>query len=153
MERTDRAPTLSPNRKDKGPVQVTALFMLDTDSVSFALRGYGQVRATIAEHRPSDLCISAITLAELQYGAARRKSAKLQQLIDAFSGDVAVMEFDAACAIQFGHLANKLAERGTPIGQFDTLIASHAMTLDATLVTNNIKHFGPIQGLKVENWS
>lgn len=127
--------------------------MLDTDSVSFALRGYGQVAARIVEHRSSDLCISAITLAELQYGAARRKSAKLHQMIDTFSRRVAVMEFDGACAIQFGHLASRLAERGAPIGQFDTLIASHAMTLDATLVTNNVKHFGRVQGLKVENWS
>jgi tRNA(fMet)-specific endonuclease VapC len=127
--------------------------MLDTDSVSFALRGYGQVAAKIIEHRPSELCISAITLAELEYGAARRKSARLHRLIDAFSSNVAVMEFDEACAVQFGHLASKLAERGTPIGEFDALIASHAITLEATLVTNNVKHFGRVQGLRVENWS
>jgi tRNA(fMet)-specific endonuclease VapC len=127
--------------------------MLDTDSVSFALRGHGQVAARIVEHPPSELCISAISLAELQYGATRRKSAKLHRLIDAFTNTVRVMAFDETCAIQFGHVASELAERGTPVGQFDTLIASHAIVLQATLVTNKVKHFSRIKGLNVENWT
>lgn len=85
--------------------------MLDTDSVSFALRGEGDVGARILEHRPSELCVSSITVAELRYGASRRNSAKLHQLIDAFTANVAVMPFDEACAARFGEVASKLVRR------------------------------------------
>lgn len=132
---------------------MTSLFMLDTDTVSFALRGQGQVGARIVEHRPSELCLSAITVAELRYGAVRRKSTKLQHLIDAFTSNVTVMPFDEGCATQFGHIASELAERGTSIGEFDVLIAAHAMTLEVTLVTNNVKHFRRVPELKVDTWA
>jgi len=56
-------------------------YMLDTDTVSFALRGQGRVAARLLEHRPSELCISSITLAELRYGAEARRSRKLHRLI------------------------------------------------------------------------
>ena len=127
--------------------------MLDTDAVSFALRGHGRVGARIVEHRPSELAVSALTVAELRYGANRRKSAKLHRMIDAFTSNVAVMPFDDACATQFGHIAAELAERGAPIGELDVLIAAHAMALAVTLVTNHVKHFSRIRGLKVENWT
>jgi tRNA(fMet)-specific endonuclease VapC len=127
-------------------------FMLDTDSVSFALRGQGGVAARILDHRPSEICISAVTLAELRYGADRRQSKKLHALIDAFISNVAVMPFDDACATQFGVIAGDLAERGSPIGELDALIAAHAMALDLTLVTNNTKHFARVAGLDLDNW-
>lgn len=126
--------------------------MLDTDSVSYALRGHGQVGARILEHRPSEICISAITLAELRYGASRRGSRKLHELIDAFTANVAVMPFDEACAAHFGVIASGLAERGSPIGEYDALIAAHAVALELTFVTNNVKHFARLAGLRVENW-
>jgi tRNA(fMet)-specific endonuclease VapC len=132
---------------------VTAAFLLDTDSVSFALRGHGRVAQRILEHRPSEFAISAITLAELKYGADRRNSRKLHHVIDVFTGNVAVLPFDEACAVRFGKLASELVARGTPIGDFDTLIAAHAMQLGATLVTNNTKHFSKVAGLKTENWT
>lgn len=131
---------------------MTTAFMLDTDTVSFALRGQGRVAERIVERRPSELCISAITLAELRYGATRRDSKKLHALIDAFTANVAVMAFDEACALQFGLIASELAGRGDPIGEFDALTAAHAVSLELTLVTNNVKHFNRIPGLKVENW-
>jgi tRNA(fMet)-specific endonuclease VapC len=131
---------------------MTVRFMLDTDSVSFALRGHGGVGARIIAHRPSELAISSITLTELRYGAERRKSKKLHRLIDVFTSNVSVLPFDEACGAQFGKLASDLIARGTPIGDFDTLIAAHAMELHLTLVTNNGKHFNRIAGLNVENW-
>jgi tRNA(fMet)-specific endonuclease VapC len=127
--------------------------MLDTDSVSFALRGEGKVGVRILEHRPSELCVSSITVAELRYGASRRNSAKLHQLIDAFISNVAVMPFDDICAAHFGEIASELAAQGAPIGQFDALIAAHALTLGVTLVTNNTKHFMRVNGLNIVNWA
>ncbi len=127
--------------------------MLDTDTVSFALRGEGRVAEELLDHRPSDLCVSAITLAELNYGADAKRSRKLRRLIDTFAQSVQTVPFDAQAAGRFGTVAAALARKGTPIGAFDTLIAAHALALGLTLVTNNTQHFSRVSGLKVENWA
>ncbi len=126
--------------------------MLDTDTVSWALRGQGAVATRLLEHRPSQLCISSITLAELRFGADAKRSRKLHGLIDTFMQSVAVMPFDVAAAGRFGPVASALARRGEPIGTFDTLIAAHALSLGLTFVTNNVKHFQRVAGLKTANW-
>jgi tRNA(fMet)-specific endonuclease VapC len=127
-------------------------FLLDTDSVSFAMRGAGSVGERIRAARPSEIVISAITLAELRYGADRKGSRKLHQIIDAFVRSVEVAPFDEAAALEFGRVGSLLADRGTPIGEMDTLIASHAVALKTVLVTNNVRHFTRVPGLSVENW-
>jgi len=127
-------------------------FLLDTDTVSYALRGEGGVGARIREHKPSDLAISAITLAELRFGADRKRSRKLHALIDTFAGAVEVAPFDEAAALEFGRIGALLADRGSPIGELDALIAAHAVALRCTLVTNNVRHFARVPGLSIENW-
>ena len=127
-------------------------FMLDTDTVSFALRGRGDVAGRLLAHRPSEISISSITLAELRYGADRRRSRKLHPLIDAFIEAITVLPFDRAAADRFGTVAASLAGHGTPIGELDTLIAAHALAGRLTLVTNNTKHFERVAGLATENW-
>ncbi|MBK6688367.1 MAG: type II toxin-antitoxin system VapC family toxin [Deltaproteobacteria bacterium] len=128
-------------------------FLLDTDSVSFALRGQGDVGERLRERKPSELCISSITLAELRYGAERKGSRKLHKLIDSFVASIEVAPFDEAAAVEFGRIGSILAGRGTPIGEFDVLIAAHATALRCTLVTNNVRHFSKVPGLAVENWT
>ena len=127
-------------------------FMLDTDTVSFAVRGAGQVAARIVEHQPSELCVSALTLAELRRGVERRKSQKLDRVVSAFFKNISVVPFDEECARAFGQLATRLEERGTPIAAFDTLIAAHALALGVTLVTNHERHFSRVPALRIENW-
>jgi tRNA(fMet)-specific endonuclease VapC len=127
-------------------------FMLDTDTVSFALRGQGHVAARLLDHRPSEICISSVTLAELRYGADMRRSRKLHGLIDAFIEAIGVRSFDQTAADRFGTVATALARQGVPIGEFDTLIAAHALATRLTLVTNNTKHFSRVVGLTTENW-
>jgi tRNA(fMet)-specific endonuclease VapC len=127
-------------------------FMLDTDTVSSALRGQGGVSAHVLECRPSHLCISSITLAELRFGADSKGSRKLRDVIDTFVLSVAVLPFDQAAADRFGPVASALARRGEPIGTFDTLIAAHALSLSLVLVTNNTKHFQRVAGHKMANW-
>jgi tRNA(fMet)-specific endonuclease VapC len=127
-------------------------YLLDTDTVSFALRGEGNVGVRIRRHKPSELAMSAITLAELRYGADRKGSRKLHALIDAFAAAVEIAPFDEAAATEFGRIGSVLAERGTPIGEIDVLIAAHAVALRRALVTNNIRHFSRVPGLTVENW-
>ena len=128
-------------------------YMLDTDTVSFALRGQGGVAARLLEHRPSELCISAITVADLYYGAEARRSRKLHRLISTFVEAIEVVAFDQAAAGRFGVVAAALARRGAPIGTFDTLIAAHALSLQLTFVTNNTRHFTRVPGLATENWA
>jgi tRNA(fMet)-specific endonuclease VapC len=130
-----------------------ALYMLDTDTVSFALRGIGEVGARLARHKASELCLSAITVAELRFGADKRRSRKIHRAIDAFLSGVEVLAFDNSAAAKFGAIAAALAGAGEPIGQMDTLIAGHALSAGATLVTNNQRHFSKVSGLKLENWA
>jgi tRNA(fMet)-specific endonuclease VapC len=132
---------------------MTFEFMLDTDTVSWALRGQGGVASRLLEHRPSQLCISSITLAELRFGADTRRSRKLHRLIDTFTASVGVLPFDQSAADRFGPVASALARKGEPIGTFDTLIAAHALACGVTLVTNNTRHFRRVPGLALENWA
>jgi len=128
-------------------------FMLDADTVSYAIRGVGQVATRILEHRPSELCISSITLAELRFGAETRRSQKLNRAIRSFVNDVAVLAFDEAAAERFAQVGAALTRRGEPIGTFDTLVAAHALSVGLTVVTNNTKHFSRVPGLTEVNWA
>lgn len=127
-------------------------YLLDTDTVSYALQDRGKVAARLFSHKPSEVFVSSITLAELRYGAEKRRSRALHNRIDDFVGTVTVLPFDKAAADRFGAVAIALADRGTPIGNMDTLIAAHALAAQLVLVTNNTKHFARVDGLKTENW-
>ena len=126
--------------------------MLDTDSVSYAIRGAGRVAERIVAHPPSELCISAITLAELRYGAERLHSHKLHRAIETFVRSVSVVAFDEECATTYGRIGAKLAAKGEIIGETDAMIAAHALTLGVTLVTNNERHFSRVPALRIVNW-
>ena len=100
-----------------------------------------------------DIGISAITLAELEYGAAksaqpRRNREALQQFISPLE----VAAFDAEATMVYGRIRTTLERRGTPIGAMDLLIAAHAVSLGLTLITNNKREFGRVSGLRIENW-
>ena len=129
------------------------LYMLDTDTVSYALRGTPGIIEKLKAHRRADLCLSSITVAELRFGANKRNSKKIHRAIDAFLTGVDVLPFEIAAADRFGAIAADLFESGEPIGQMDTLIAAHALALGAILVTNNQKHFSKVRALKLENWA
>lgn len=128
-------------------------FLLDTDTVSYVLRGQGPAASRLTAHPPSEVCISALTLAELRFGAERRRSRRLHKIIDVFIASVEVAPFDASCSAAFGRIQAALEAKGTPIGTLDTLIASHALALNVTLVSNNLKHFSKVRGLRVVNWN
>jgi tRNA(fMet)-specific endonuclease VapC len=99
------------------------------------------------------LCISAITRAELRYGIARRTEAtRLTDLVEGFLAIARCEAWDTRAADARGSLRARLADRGTRIGDFDEMIAAHALALDAILVTDNTRHFAHVEGLTVENW-
>lgn len=129
-------------------------FMLDTNLCVDLMRG----KSTAAFDRIRSLAvdevgISTITLAELQYGAA--KSARRtynESLVIAFCAPLLIASFDAAAAQVYGTIRAVLESAGTPIGPLDTLIAAHALALGVTVVTANVKEFQRVPGLVVENW-
>jgi tRNA(fMet)-specific endonuclease VapC len=94
-----------------------------------------------------------VTVAELRFGASKRGSQKIHRAIDAFLSAVDVVAFDVVAAERFGTVAVVLAGEGVPIGHLDTMIAAHALSLSATLVTNNQRHFTRVNGLRLENWA
>lgn len=128
-------------------------FMLDTDICIDLLRGRSpRLFARLREHRPDEISISSITLAELQYGAA--KSARPEyhtQLLIKFCAPLAILPFDSQAAEIYGQVRAELERKGTSIGPLDMLIAAHAISRNLTLVTGNEREFRRMGGLNIEN--
>ena len=127
--------------------------MLDTNAASAAMRGVAGIDARLARLDPAQWCISAVTRSELRYGVALRPAAtKLAQYVEAFLQAASTMPWDEKAADRHGRLRAQLRGPGTPIGDFDEMIAAHALSLGAVLVTDNVQHFGRVEGLVIENW-
>ena len=129
-------------------------FMLDTDAcIALIKRKPASVIRRLSVLEPGDAGISAITLAELRYGvmkseAVERNAAALAD----FLLPLEIADFDTAAAETYGRVRAGLEKAGTPIGPLDTQIGAHALSLGAVLVTNNVREFRRIPGLKIENW-
>src|SRR6266542_6775718 len=112
LERRDPAAASTANYQEKESFRMISRFMLDTDSVSFAIRGQGQVVERVVQHRAADLCISVVTLAELRYGADLLRSNRLHALIDRFIRPIQVMPLNESCTKVYGAIASELTRRG-----------------------------------------
>ena len=128
-------------------------YMLDTNIAIYVIkRRPPEILATFNRHA-GQLCISSITLAELIHGV--EKSAKpdhnLRQVED-FSSRLAVLEYGNKASAHYGNIRAVLERKGTPIGVNDLHIAGHARSEGVTLVTNNMKEFERVEGLRLENW-
>ena len=128
-------------------------YLLDTNTVSFAIRGVGSVGNRLRDSDPAEIAVSAVTEAELWFGARKTGSRKLERAVVAFLDAVTVIAFDRAAARSYGTLRALLESRGTPIGIADTMIAAHALASASIMVTNNRRHFRRVPGLKSEDWS
>ena len=130
------------------------MFMLDTNALIAAARHPDwPIRERIRQHLGVDLCISAITYAELEYGI--RKSAKPEQnrlAVNQLLLGIHILDFDQRAAAHFGDIIATLERQGRRIGDRDTLIAAHARSLNCTLVTHNTGKFTRVPGLRVEDW-
>ena len=127
-------------------------FLLDTDTISFALRGQGAVASELRRRSPSEVCTSSIVVGELELGVARRGSRKLRRELDGFYSGLEVLPYDVEAARRYGRLAAALLAGGVPIGVEDTMVAAHALSRGLTLVTHNLRHFRRVRGLKVADW-
>jgi tRNA(fMet)-specific endonuclease VapC len=130
--------------------------MMDTNMVSYVMKGKSKVaRAKLAGLRDSQVaCISVITEAELRYGVAKSKNAtSLQVLLEWFLAKVQVHPWGREEASAYGELRAKLEASGKPLGNLDMLIAAHAISVGATLVTAD-KGFEHLPDLpKIVNWA
>ncbi len=98
--------------------------------------------------------ISGITLAELRYGIMKSSNIeKNSEALERFLTPLDIVDFDSNAAKEYGKIRADLEKKGTPIGPLDMLIASHAKSLNLTLVTNNEREFSRVSELKVENWT
>lgn len=131
------------------------LYLLDTDIASHVIRGTSPgADARLVSAPTSSLYVSAITRGELRLGVSRKPEAlRLARLVDEFLMRVPTLDWTADAADAYGELRAELERRGTPIGNLDTLIAAHALAIDATLVTANRRHFEPVPSLQIEDWS
>lgn len=129
------------------------MYMLDTNVVSEALRNpQGPVATRIRQISDTDLAVSIVVAAELRFGAKKRGSALLTDLVEGFLSRIAILPLEGNADHIYADIRTALEKAGTPIGGNDLLIAAHALALDATLVTDNVREFSRIDGLKLENW-
>lgn len=131
---------------------MTHAYMLDTDICSYAIKGtYAVLNDAIRRHA-GNLCMSAITYHELQYGAKKCGSRRIESSIAALAALVPVVGWESEAAVIAAAIRSDLEARGMPIGVMDALIAGAALAEECTLVTNNTAHFSRIAGLRIENW-
>ena len=130
------------------------MYLLDTDTIVYLLKGHPQVRRNLAVHAADVVGTSAITLMELYYGAfkSERVAGNLAR-IRALEKGVKIWDPGREVAEVFGVLKAGLESEGKRLDDFDLVIAACALSNDLTLVTNNEAHFGRVRGLRLENWA
>lgn len=130
-----------------------AAYVLDTNILSDALRNpFGKLNNRMQDFDAGMICTSAIVASEMRYGAAKKGSSRLIERVELILSAIQVMPYDDAASRHYAEIRAKLEKQGLPIGWGDLFIAAHARSLDMTLVTNNIREFARVPGLRVENW-
>ena len=133
---------------------MSSLYMLDTDICAFILRRASPTLLDRIQMTPLHRQVmSVVTYAELMYGVQLSTKKKMnQEALDDFVRHLAIHEWTREAASCYATIRAALRKEGAMIGANDLMIAAHAVSLGATVVTNNTKDFGRVKGLKVENW-
>jgi tRNA(fMet)-specific endonuclease VapC len=127
-------------------------FMLDTDISSYIIRRRPAALAKKFQKHADALCVSVMTAAELRFGAEKAGRPQLVDLVEGFLERLAILDWtDAVCA-HYARIRSVLEQAGKPVGNMDLLIAAHAVSQRMTLVTNDLRHFSHVPGLKSEVW-
>ncbi|MCE2680535.1 MAG: tRNA(fMet)-specific endonuclease VapC [Burkholderiales bacterium] len=129
-------------------------FMLDTNICIFTIKNKPEnVRQLFNKHQ-GQLCISTVTLMELVYGA--EKSALPESnlsIVEGFVARVEVLDYDKLASEHTGQLRAEQAKVGRPIGPYDQMIAGHARSRGLIVVTNDVREFERVPGLRIEDWT
>lgn len=131
--------------------------MLDTDTCIFLMRGESPALAARVQSVPlQQQVMSAVTFAELTYGVQASAAAKRKQnqsVLDSLVLHLSVLDWPQDAAKHYAEIRTDLKKRGAQLGAADLMIAAHARTMGAIVVTNNVKDFARVKGLEVENWT
>lgn len=129
-------------------------YMLDTNScIAIMKRRSVAIQDRLVDLSTDEVAVSSMVTAELWYGVAlSQKKKQNEAALRDFLDFVTILDWPGEASAIYGQIRAGLKEKGTPIGAMDLLIASHALFLDAILVTDNTRELRRVPGLKVENW-
>jgi tRNA(fMet)-specific endonuclease VapC len=131
------------------------IYLLDTNICIYIINEKpGEILRKFERYPIHEFGISAITQAELQYGVAKSKNKNTNQIaLDEFLLPLTILPFHGEKLVGcYGEIRALLESKGKTIGPLDMLIAAHALSLDLTIISNNIKEFSRVPNLKCENW-
>ena len=129
------------------------MILLDTNICIYIINTKPpEVLARFRQFHLGEIGLSSVAAAELAYGVAKSGSARNRQALEMFLAPLDILPFDEKALWAYGDVRADLERRGLGIGSLDTMIAAHALSLNATLVTNNLREFSRVNGLLLENW-
>lgn len=130
------------------------MILLDTNICIYIINAKPtKVLARFKKYRLGDVGLCSVVAAELAFGVAKSGSTRNRQALEMFLAPLSILPFDEAAVWAYADLRAALERKGSPIGSLDTLIAAHALSLGATLVTNNTREFAKVPGLLLDNWA
>ena len=128
-------------------------FLLDTNILSHLVRDpHGVVRDQIVRVGEQTVCTSLLVAAELRFGAAKKRSARLQRQVEAVLAALPILPIEVPVDVHYAQIRAALEATGNPIGPNDLIVAAHARACDLVLVTHNESEFSRVPGLRIENW-
>lgn len=129
------------------------MILLDTNICIYIINAKPtDVLERFRQYRMGEVSLCSVVAAELAFGVAKSGSLRNRQALKMFLAPLTILPFDQQASWVYGDLRADLQKRGTLIGSLDTLIAAHALSQQATLVTNNTREFAMVPGLRLENW-
>ncbi len=129
-------------------------YLLDTNICIYVINARPpQVLDRFRQERLGEITLSSISAAELAYGVIKSGSERNKRALEMFMSLLEILPFDEKTIWEYGRVRSDLERIGQPIGALDTMIAAHALSIDAVLVTNNTKEFSRVHGLRIENWT
>jgi len=129
------------------------VILLDTNTCIYIINNRPpKVLEHFRSYKAGEVGISSIAASELAYGVAKSGSMKNRKALDMFLAPLQILPFDSECLWFYAEIRASLEKNGLSIGPTDTLIAAQALSIDGTLVTNNLKEFSRVPKLKLENW-
>lgn len=128
-------------------------FMLDTNICIFTIKNRPQNVREVFKRHAGQICISTVTLMELVYGAEKSSNPERNMAnVEGFAARLEVLKYDSGAAAHTGQLRAELARAGKQIGPYDQMIAGHARSQGLIVVTNNLREFERVPGLRIEDW-
>jgi tRNA(fMet)-specific endonuclease VapC len=133
---------------------LATLYLLDTNTVSFHIRkSSAALQRRLRRVDAAKVALSVVTEMEVRYGLARNPKLRVAALVEEFLDGITILPLDSSVARTYARVRAKLESKGRPIGPLDLMIGAHALSIGATLVTNNTREFRRIRGLTVQDWS